>query len=585
MTIESIQSLQAPAESRHSVAILLDMIEDAAPLPPSHRKAIRFDVLDLWRDLTSERSTRQADYIGEPAKFAAYLRYFLPWNVVRLIPILAALELPPGDFSLLDIGSGPLTLPIALWIARPDLRERKLTITCSDRVRRIMDTGLTIFDGLRLRHNAAKADQWTIKLHKLVFPATNEAETGRHDLVCAANVFNESFWKDKTQLDERAAELAGQLSALVKDDGRLLLVEPGDPRSGSMLAAIREALILDGGAILGPCTHQKACPMPGVFMSQSCRDLEGERPPISPVLMPKGRHKMPWCHFVLDSGAAPDKLLAFSANAGLPKDRLVASWLYAEPATMEADDDGDQGDQADKASKPTPPATTATPAAAVAQKPHGSSTWPKRSLRIISDAFKLRTGGYARYACGSSGYLLACGQLARLESGSRVILVQPLPDRHGRKDPKSGAIIVDTNPLVRQAFDNLEAINTSRPAASRRLDANQSANLDDDFDDDTDDDPTSRPARSEPRAAASPDRSPRPPAARQRPPARQDTRRKASRGTPGPDSPDRPASPASTARPPAKRGNALAGRPAGRSRLPDSRPGGSQARPKKKRPT
>lgn len=422
--------MSSPLDSRHSVAILMDMIEEAAPLPHSHRKAIRFDVLDLWRDLTSERSLRQADYIGEPAKFAAYLRYFLPWNVVRLIPILAALELPEVEkLSLLDIGSGPLTLPIALWIARPDLRNRPLQITCTDRVRRVMETGLTIFDGLRLRHNAVQADLWKITLNKSIFPVLNTPDGERYHLVTAANVFNESFWKDKSHLDERAAGLSASLASLLKPSGRLLLVEPGDPRSGSMLAAIRESIILEGGEILGPCTHHRACPMPGIFMSQAYREENDGKPPITPVLMPKGRHKMPWCHFVLDQHAAPEKLLSFSETAGLPKDRLVASWLYCAPATeLEAVD-----------------STAGRPAGPAADRPHGSASWPKRSLRIISDAFRLSSGGYARYACGCTGYLLATGSLARLESGARVILKEALPDRSKRKDPKSGAIIVQAD--------------------------------------------------------------------------------------------------------------------------------------------
>jgi len=469
LLIEQISTMHSPAEARHSVSVLMDIIEEAAPLPASHRKAIRFDVLDLWRDLTSERSLRQADYIGEPAKYAAYLRYFLPWNVVRLIPILANLDFPEGEeLRLLDIGSGPLTLPIALWIARPDLRTRKLSIHCSDRVRRVMETGLTILDGLRMRLGGmataaaspagtaqsgtakadkpakAAADYWSIQLSKNIFPVMNEDDEGRYDFVSSANVFNESFWRDKDQqLGERSGQLVDQLSSLLAPGGRLLLVEPGDPRSGTMLAAIREALILNGGEILGPCTHLRACPMPGAFMSLAYREHEGGRPPITPVLMPKGRHKMPWCHFVLDQSAAPEKLLKFSETAGLPKDRLVASWLYSAPATdSEA------------------PARPGTPEV----RPHGSASWPKRSLRIISDAFHLSSGGYARYACGCTGYILATGALARLDSGSRVIFATPLPDRHDRKDPKSGAIMLysSTTPDGTPQSDQ-----TTAPAADR----------------------------------------------------------------------------------------------------------------------
>ncbi|GAB1456842.1 hypothetical protein MASR2M48_21500 [Spirochaetota bacterium] len=98
----------APNDAARLVSTLLDIIEEASPLPTGRHKDLRRDVLELWRELTSEKSTRQPDYIGEPAKLAAYLRYFLPWNIVRLTPLLADMDLglKPGD-GVIDIGLRP----------------------------------------------------------------------------------------------------------------------------------------------------------------------------------------------------------------------------------------------------------------------------------------------------------------------------------------------------------------------------------------------------------------------------------------------------------------------------------------------
>ncbi|HUW70911.1 MAG TPA: small ribosomal subunit Rsm22 family protein [bacterium] len=407
----------ATAESARLVSSLLDIVEEVAPLPSGRRKDIRRDVLELWRELTSEKSTRQADYIGEPARLAAYLRYFLPWNVVRLAPILAGLDLGlSSDDHLLDIGSGPLTVPIALWIARPDLRALGLNIVCVDRVRRVMELGVSILEGLALRAGVPFA--WTVELRKESFSiAPDGGDHQRYALVTAANVFNESFWKLKGSLAERGEMLAASLAARTAPGGRFFIVEPGDPRSGAMLASLREATLLAGGRPIAPCPHDAACPMAGAFLSGAFRkdDDEDERPApertLDRVVTARGRSKAPWCHFVIDSGAAPQRLLAFSESAGLPKDRLIASWLLMQP---------------DSAEERT--ATQAYPA--------------DRSVRIITDSFRLPDGGMGRYACTKTGYTLVRGSLADMPSGTIALLDGLVPTTTTERDPKSNAVIL-----------------------------------------------------------------------------------------------------------------------------------------------
>lgn len=404
----------APNDAARLVSTLLDIIEEASPLPTGRHKDLRRDVLELWRELTSEKSTRQPDYIGEPAKLAAYLRYFLPWNIVRLTPLLADMDLglKPGD-GVIDIGSGPLTLPIALWISRPDLRAMELRIDCVDRVRRVMEIGATILEGLALRTGQPLA--WKIGLKKESYSFTDDSERERYALVSAANVFNESFWRIKGSLSERADMLASSLGAHVAPAGRILIVEPGDPRSGAMLAAIRESVIRRGGRPLAPCPHAAACPMAGAFLSSAFRkddeqdNYQSTGLAMEKVITARGRSKAPWCHFVLDSSAAPPRLIAFSDASGLPKDRLIASYLLLQPE---------------------PPADEARAAPG------------DRTVRIVSDAFKLPDGGLGRYACSRTGYTLARDSLADLPSGSLAILDATLPSSGSQRDEKSNAVIL-----------------------------------------------------------------------------------------------------------------------------------------------
>ena len=394
------------------MSTLLDIVEEVAPLPGGRRKDIRRDVLELWRELTSEKSTRQPDYIGEPAKLAAYLRYFLPWNVARLVPLLAGLDLglKPG-YAVLDIGSGPLTVPIALWIARPDLRAMELRVECMDRVRRAMEIGIGLLEGLALR--SGQALSWKLSIRKESFSITDAAPRGDFALVTAANVFNESFWRIKGSLSDRADMLASSLGARAAAGGRIFIVEPGDPRSGAMLSALRESVILRGGEPIAPCPHRAACPMAGAFLSSAFRDSDedgrdaGKR--LAKAVTAKGRSKAPWCHFVIDPGAAPVRLVAFSETAGLPKDRLIASWLLLRPVADEKD---------------------------------ANAQTPSRSVRLVSDAFRLVEGGLGRYACTRTGYSLAKDSLADLPSGTLAVLDGPVPSSSTERDPKSNAVIV-----------------------------------------------------------------------------------------------------------------------------------------------
>jgi len=412
--------LSVPADARHLVSVLMDIIEESVPMPAGHRQDLRRDVLELWRELTSEKQERKANYIGEPAKLAAYLRYFLPWNVVRLIPILASLDLRllDGD-SVLDIGSGPLTLPIALYIARPELRNVALRVVAMDRVRRVLDAGAAVLDGLRLRSGKGRA--WTVETRRGVFPFDlSDGDAGAYALLGSANVFNESFWKGKGRLDERAFALSGELTRPLRPGGRALVVEPGDPRTGAMIASLREAVLRSGGSALAPCPHAAACPMPGAFLSSAFRrDDEDEDtealneappPPLERVVTARGRVKAPWCHFALPQDAAPERLEKFSESVGLPKDRLVASYLYFSAGRAPAE----------ASSRPL--------------------------VRVVSDPFRLPDGGQGRYACCRVGYALIRGGLAELPSGTLAELGAPLPGLRGERDAKSGAVIIRACP-------------------------------------------------------------------------------------------------------------------------------------------
>jgi ribosomal protein RSM22 (predicted rRNA methylase) len=185
------------------------------------------------------------------------------------------MDLRDGD-AVTDLGSGPYTVPIALFLSRPDLREKRLEFRCLDRTGKVLEAGAAIFEALR----ASSACGW--KLRSIRGSLGTRIEGPKAALVTAANVFNELFWDERHPASAEGARKAPFLSALAREDGTILVVEPGIPRSGEFMSALRDACLALGRQPLAPCTHTEACPLPG------------------------GRRGAKWCHFAFDTDEAPN---------------------------------------------------------------------------------------------------------------------------------------------------------------------------------------------------------------------------------------------------------------------------------------
>lgn len=437
--VRRVESLDPGRESLQALSLLNEVIDEAMPLAVKHRAELKGDIRRLWEDLTSGKESRNEEYLGTAPALSAYLRYFLPWNVFRLVSILSNTDFCLPDRAIVtDIGSGPLTVPIALYIARPELRNVPLTIRCVDRVERVMEKGRVVFESLAVKLEG-RLPPWTIELRRESF-GTVPAE--RAHLLTAANVFNEFFWKDKRPLGERALLTAKSILSQVRENGSVFIMEPGDPRSGSLIAALRAAFLAEGAGPLGPCPHALTCPMPGIFRSLAPPDQRAKPDPtiekhnIAPsrydlprVAMPKPRDKYPWCHFSVDTASAPAWLASLSESAGLPKDKAAFSYLWVARSQNRG-------------------ATGITPAfAEPIQSTAGARTRQATDkgilVRAVSESFPLPGRGTGQYACSSLGYTLLrrpSGE-APFSPGS-LLLVHATPER--TPDEKSGAIVLPT---------------------------------------------------------------------------------------------------------------------------------------------
>jgi hypothetical protein len=394
-----------PPETCRALAGIPRIIDEIAPIPARFRKDTWKDIRDLSELLTSRRQSLSGQYLGNPARFSAYLRYFFPWNLFRLCKLFAGGDTPPLLFPspgqntpilAADFGSGPLTLPIALWLSMPSLREKKIEFRCFDINRHILKTGEQLFARIAGESVGGKPVPWTIKT---IGSSLTEARLEKkQSLVTAVYMYNELFWKlnaaDEDALAAFAKGEAARLSSLCGEHGAVLIVEPGIPRSGEFIAHIRDRFIEKGFAIDAPCTHHAECPM---------RTSKVQN------------HSAKWCHFTFSTHEAPEALHSLSRTARLPKERGVLSFLLARK-------DSDQAGHKD-----------APPASKRAALP----------VRVISDAFPLPDNRFARYGCSEKGLVLLTG--SREETNNRrsgTLVSVPVSGSEGR-DKKSGALVLD----------------------------------------------------------------------------------------------------------------------------------------------
>lgn len=454
-------------------------IEEANPISFQHRAELRYSIRSLWRLLTMGRAQRASDYLNNPTLFSAYLRYFMPWNLVRLVSLLTDLpvELKPNA-TITDMGSGPLTLLLSLYCSKPELRKLPLTIICVDRAPRMMETGKTILEILAAEHSG-ELPPWKIELRHLRF---GEPIREKADLFCAINVFNEFFWKSKETLFENADALYRSIMQYCKNDGSLLILEPGEPRCGGFLSALRAVAIRDNCEILAPCPHTSACPMPGIFKSgqeylikenpkniikkgiprfdsieskanvarQKSEYIIKQLPDessnhrnrfLTPVRMPAPRVKYPWCHFSMPTSYAPKWLYRLSQEAGLAKDKLSFSYLYVKrcPSSILPLDQN-------KKQKSRYPGNLPLPTGA-------NEGYDELACRIVSEPIVLSHSRVGKYACSHLGYtLISTGQSEALpESGALLRIATKIPastssskkrKKEMEYDQKTGAILI-----------------------------------------------------------------------------------------------------------------------------------------------
>lgn len=361
-----------------------EIIQGVRPLNSRQLQQLPDNIKALSHQLTDQRSERRLGYMNDNIQLSSYVRYYTWWNLVRLTRLFSNLpeELFPKKESIcLDLGTGPLTLIIALWLAKPELRKLKLTWYCLDVSANSMALGEDIYLSIAARSDC---EPWHIIRVKGPF-GTNIRQ--KADFITCANMFNELDQAGDMPPEYQTKKYFDQLKAYASLDAKFLLIEPGVPKASRTLSLLRSRFISLGKKVIAPCPHLGECPMNGFKAYTGSQNK--------------------WCNFAFSTQDAPAKLQKLSESAKLPKERATLSFL------------------------------------AVSQGGQTSTEKEEILCRIASDSFTLPGHTFGHYACSSLGLvLLRTKGSEMLQSGDLIRVKTKRPDSLP-KDEKSGALIID----------------------------------------------------------------------------------------------------------------------------------------------
>ena len=418
--------------ARRALEELFPVLDLVMPMTGQQRRDLPLACRDLSALLTTERDGLARPYWTSPRLTSAYLRYFLPWNLVRLSALLPGLDFGniPEEPLILDMGSGPLTLPLALWISRPDLRSRPVTLVASDTTPHILELGREIFEHMRERLD--NESPWTIRTMRApvaLAPRRLYAKPGALWLASMGNVLNEMEErraKPGHRMGERMRELLESTWDMLGEGGLILAVEPGTRQGGRLIAHLRKSAL--GGVeeesefddLTAFALREEQAGKRFFPDDEGVDEEDGDDFGLPPLFTPLApcphagrcpmldRRSTAWCHVNAPAEGAPEALRTLSAKAGLDKDSISLSFLALRKL--------EEGELPPEAPRP--------------------KAGPVRA-RIVSDAFVVPGyPGRARYACTNLGLALIPAS-SHLPPGA---LCSCLPTRE--RDMKSRAAIL-----------------------------------------------------------------------------------------------------------------------------------------------
>lgn len=391
----------------HELEIISESLRLTGMLSEKNFTSMKKNVFSLFKQLTSERKERYANYLNQDKLLSAYIFYYLPWNCYKLVKLFLHLNISEvlkkfdkPELTFIDFGAGPLTVLIALWIAEPKLRAKKITWYCFDLSTKILDLGEKIFK-LLANENRHNAKNWTIKKLNKKF---GEIKNLKCDFYFSANMFNEFLDFNSENFFRETFNVTQIINSYLTEKAFALVVEPGNPQGGKIITNLRTHFLDKNFSILSPCTQGKNCPMQKSQIDKTKSNFNVEDS--------FSFAKRKWCHFSFKNSNDIKQLSAISEIVKLPKESITLSYLFVAKARI-------------------------------------NKTMEHKSfvrIRVISNIIKLPQYTFGRYACSEFGFLLLKSKNKTLIKGMHSGNIFKLPCSffiNNLHDKKTGAKVIE----------------------------------------------------------------------------------------------------------------------------------------------
>lgn len=424
--------------AQKGLALIYPALAELISMKPSQRKELPYACRELSEYLTTEREMLSRPYWTNPRLLSAYFHYFLVWNLIRLCRLFPQINLGtlPQKCTFVDLGTGPLTIPLALFLSRSDLHKKEITFICSDIAPQPLQIGKNLFE--TLRQKLAPDCMWKIEIvrapnHKILRQIHTPVS-----LITMGNVLNEGDEKKKFSAFEQIQHIYDTACQVLDDTGKIFVVEPGT-RQGARMIQILRTLVTEEMQEFDDVDEEET----DDFSAEPFEDNEEKEEAPNQIISPcpygiscpltKQFHKQnAWCHFNTKAALIPKELKELSQKAGLDKESVSLSYLYLAKKEL---------------------------AAKLAKQEQS-----EHKARVISDAFVVpHYKGRARYACHEKGLLLILDS-AHMQMGTLCEVKFPAKITH---DYKSKAILCM---LKESKYKNLKEIEQAQPIADKTPD-------------------------------------------------------------------------------------------------------------------
>ena len=406
-----------PADAQAVINEFDSIVQGIRPLNSRQLQQLPQNIRNLSHQMTDQRSERRLGYMNENIQLSSYVRYFTWWNLVRLTRLFSNLQEScfPGQDALknnekvvcLDLGSGPLTVVTALFLARPELRKMPLVWYCLDVSANSMALGEDVFLSVCAKLGA---EPWQIIRVKGSFGTPIKQKAA---FITCANMFNELDQATDMPPEFKVKKYFEQLTRYADPTAKYILIEPGVPKAARTLALLRDRFIKAGENVIAPCPHNGECPMNGfkAYTGSKCK----------------------WCNFAFETGDAPRTLQKLSEQAKLPKERATLSFIAVDSRVKPEND------------------AVHSCHSGVPELVEGPPEKDILHIRITSDKLRLPNYMCGFYGCSRFGLVLVTlpdANNTRLpkpsfvpKSGDLIQVKIKTPDSLP-KDEKSGALVV-----------------------------------------------------------------------------------------------------------------------------------------------